>query len=266
LFYEDAETAARVLGLTLTSRDKGSPNPIPMAGFPWHQLDSYLQKLIKSGFRAAICEQVEEPKLAKGLVKREVTRVVTPGTLTDDELLDPRENNFLASLFVVKGRIGLAWLELSAGRFITTDLDPADAADEIARLHPAECLIADSQRRDPMVTTLRQMNGTLVSERPAWCFARDESRRLLLEHFGTSTLDGFDLDADSPGITAAGALLDYVQETQKSALGHVTRLEPYRRGSSLIIDEATRRSLELTQTLRDGHREGRDSRTAATDV
>src|SRR5690606_38076564 len=119
LFYDDAESAAKLLGLTLTSRDKGSANPVPMAGFPWHQLDGYLQKLIKLGFRAAICDQVEDPKQAKGLVKREVTRVVTPGTLTDDELLDPRENNFLASLFSWKGRAGLAWLELSAGRFVT---------------------------------------------------------------------------------------------------------------------------------------------------
>src|SRR4029077_16423141 len=132
--------AARVLGLTLTSRDKGE-NPIPMAGFPYHQLVSYLAKLISAGLRAAVCEQVEDPKLAKGLVKREVSRVVTPGTLTDDALLDPRENNFLATIFPHKDRVGLAWLELSTGRFVTTVLEPAQLGDELARLRPAECLI-----------------------------------------------------------------------------------------------------------------------------
>ena len=122
LFYDDAVTAARVLGLTLTSRDKGSPNPVPMAGFPYHALDSYLQKLIHAGCRAAVCEQVEDPKLAKGLVKREVTRVVTPGTLTDDALLDPRTENFLAAVSPLREAFGLAWLELSTGRFLCSDV------------------------------------------------------------------------------------------------------------------------------------------------
>ena len=122
LFYEDAVTASKAVGLTLTSRDKGSTNPIPMAGFPYHQLDAYLQKLVRAGFRAAICEQMEDPKLAKGLVKRDVTRVVTPGTLTEDSLLDPRESNFLAAVATAKSgaskdEVGVAWVELSTGRF-----------------------------------------------------------------------------------------------------------------------------------------------------
>ena len=124
LFYEDAEIAARTLGLTLTSRDKGSTNPIPMAGFPYHALDGYLQKLVRAGIRAAICEQVEDPKQAKGLVKREVTQVVTPGTLIEDALLDPRESNFLACVFPDRSRVGLAWLELSSGRFVAADIAP----------------------------------------------------------------------------------------------------------------------------------------------
>ena len=121
LFHEDAEIAARILGITLTSRDKTSSNPIPMAGFPHHSLDNYLYKLIHAGYRASICDQVEDPKKAKGMVKREVTRVVTPGTLTDDALLDPHENNFLASIYFGKSNIGLAWLELSTGRFLTSN-------------------------------------------------------------------------------------------------------------------------------------------------
>jgi len=253
LFYEDAQTAARVLGLTLTSRDKGSTNPIPMAGFPFHQLDNYLRRLIQAGFRAAVCEQVEDPALAKGLVKREVTRVVTPGTLTDDALLDPRESNFLAAVCVEREGCGLAWLELSTGRFVATRIEPAHLADELARLAPAECLVAEGNG------SLAVAGGphTLLTERAPWCFSPAHCRRVLLDHFGTVTLDGFGWTDDaSPGITAAGALLEYVQETQKSTLNHITRLEPFNRGSNLLIDEATRRSLELVRTLRDDRREG----------
>ena len=256
LFYEDAQIAARVVGLTLTSRDKGSPNPIPMAGFPYHQLDNYLRKLIQAGYRASVCEQVEDPKLAKGLVKREVSRIVTPGTLTDDALLDPRESNFLAAVYPEKDRVGLAWLELSTGRFVTTDVELKYLADELARLRPSECLFPDNGRGSVAWQALATLPSMLVSQRPAWCFVPDHARSILLQHFETATLEGFDLEQSSPGITAAGALLEYVCETQKSSLHHIVQLEPYRRGNNLILDEATRRSLELTRTLREGKRDG----------
>ncbi len=256
LFFDDAQLAAKILGLTLTSRDKGSPNPVPMAGFPYHALESYLQKLIESGLRVAICDQVEDPKQAKGLVRREVTRIVTPGTLVDEGLLDPRKSNFLASVWPDKHGLGLAWLELSTGRFVAAQIESASLADELARIAPAECLVPDQTLPPAILAALAEREGMLTSSRPAWSFARADCRRLLLTHFGTATFDGFDLDEASPGVTAAGALLQYVQETQKSALGHIVRLEPYRRGSSLLIDEATRRSLELTETLRTGAREG----------
>ena len=256
LFYKDAEIAARVLNLTLTSRDKSSANPVPMAGFPYHALDGYLHKLIKAGYRASVCEQVEDPKEAKGLVRREVTRVVTPGTLTDEALLDPRQSNFLATLFPSKETVGLAWLELSTGRFVSADLQPEHLDDELARLQPSECLVPEGALPAWLQETLEFADGMLLGERPPWCFAADNCKQVLLKHFGTATLDGFDVDAASPGVIAAGALLEYVQDTQKSSLDHITRLEPYRRGTNLIIDEATRRSLELTQTLRDGRREG----------
>jgi DNA mismatch repair protein MutS len=256
LFYEDAVSASKAVGLTLTSRDKGSPNPIPMAGFPYHQLDGYLQKLVRAGFRAAICEQMEDPKLAKGPVKRDVTRVVTPGTLTEDSLLDPRESNFLACVFPAKDSCGLAWVEVSTGRFFVSDLRNDAVLDEIARIHPAECLIPDKTTESPVIQALSRMSGLFLSERPPWSFAEDQCLRLLLEQFQTRTLSGFDIDEHTPGVTAAGALLDYLRETQRSSLGHITRLEPYRRGTSLLIDEATRRSLELTQTLRNGERAG----------
>ncbi len=255
LFYEDAQNASRVLGLTLTSRDKTSENPVPMAGFPYHQLDGYLQKLIHAGFRAAICDQVEDPKKAKGLVRREVTRVVTPGTLTDDQMLDPRQSNFLACVAPSKTTIGLAWLELSTGRFLITDLEPSQLQDELARIAPAECLIPESAAQDGQLPMRRpDPNSPVLTIRPDWCFAKEEARRLLNEHFGTKTLEGFDVD-DTPAVTAAGALLDYVRETQRTALPHIVRLEAWRRSRHMIIDEATRRSLELAITLRDGRRD-----------
>jgi DNA mismatch repair protein MutS len=274
LFHEDAETASKLLGLTLTSRDKGSPNPVPMAGFPYHALQPQLQKLIKAGLRVAICEQVEDPKTAKGMVRREVTQVVTPGTLTDDNLLDPRTSNYLASLHVERGsdrRVGLAWIDVSTGRFVVADLEFENVADEFARLSPAECLVVEGQRprdRDQRPEGGKQKDGSLNSQlsslnsttvwttRPAFSFGRESARKTLQSHFGTGTLEGFDLDADSPAIAAAGALLDYVRETQKTALAHITRIEPFRRGTTLLIDEATRRSLELTKTLRESRREG----------
>ncbi|MCA9057012.1 MAG: DNA mismatch repair protein MutS, partial [Planctomycetaceae bacterium] len=256
LFHEDAQNASRILGLTLTSRDKNSDNPIPMAGFPYHQLDAYLQKLIHAGFRAAICDQVEDPKKAKGLVRREVTRVVTPGTLTDDELLDPRTSNFLACVVPSRSAIGLAWLELSTGRFQLAELEPAQLQDELARIRPAECLVPEHVVEEAGLPVARpDLGGPVLTPRPAWSFSKEETRRLLKEHFATKTLEGFDVDEDSAAVTAAGALLDYVRDTQRTALTHIVRLETWRRGSHMVIDEATRRSLELTQTMRDGRRE-----------
>ena len=256
LFYEDAEVAAKTLGLTLTSRDKGSPNPVPMAGFPYHALENYLHKLIRAGHRAAICEQVEDPRKAKGLVKREVTQVVTPGTVTDEALLDPLESNYLASIFVGKSLVGLAWLELTTGRFVTTDVELAQLSDELARLRPAELLVSESPARAAELELQLTRRGMVVTRRPPWSFAADACGKRLLEHFELKTLDGFDLETDSPGVVAAGALLEYVQETQKSSLSHIVRLQPFRQGKNLTIDEATRASLELARTLREGRREG----------
>ncbi len=253
LFNEDAEIAARILGITLTSRDKNSSTPTPMAGFPHHSLDNYLYKLIHAGHRAAICDQVEDPKKAKGMVKREVTRVVTPGTLTDDALLNPHENNFLASIYFGKSNIGLAWLELSTGRFLTSNTTPDHLVDELARIHPAECIFAEGN------TALQNAIGhldTMLTERPPWSFASDECEKRLLDHFGTKTLEGFNLEHGSASVTAAGALLEYVQDTQKSSIPHINQIEPYERSDRLLIDEATRRSLELTRTIREGKREG----------
>ncbi len=253
LFLEDAEIGAKILGLTLTSRDKSSDNPIPMAGFPYRALPGYLQKLIKAGLRAAICEQVEDPAKAKGMVRREVTQIVTPGTLLDDSLLDSKTSNFLACVFSKKESVGLAWLELSEGRFYCSDVALEDVANEISRLQPAECLVEEGSL---LQKSLAGQGSMMTSELPAWSFAKEDCHRTLLEHLGTKTLEGFGIFDVTPAVIAAGALLGYVCETQKSALGHITQIELHQQGTHLLIDEATRRSLELTLTIRDSNREG----------
>jgi DNA mismatch repair protein MutS len=279
LFHEDAKTAARVLGLTLTSRDKGE-NPIPMAGFPHHQLEGYLAKLVRQGFRVAVCEQVEDPATAKGLVRREVQRIVTAGTLTDDALLDPASSNLLLAVFVLKpgqstgpaagsnSAIGLAWVELSTGRFEAGTYSKTQLNDQIARLEPSEILI----REDDSSLTHDPLQSWALTRRPTWQFGFDESRRVLHEHFGVLDLAGMGwnldgesnspstsvagLEDDALAISAAGAAMAYLLETQKTSLDHIQQLVPARLQRCLEIDSATRRSLELTQTIRTGSREG----------
>lgn len=259
LFFDDAKTAARELGLTLTSRDKGE-NPVPMAGFPYHQLDSYLGKIITAGYRAAVCEQVEDPKLAKGLVKREVTRVVSPGTLTDDALLDPRESNFLVAVAhgvprsgVAAHEVGIAWAELSTGRFFAACFPAQQLADELNRIGPTECLLADDA--PPLPDHVAR--SCMITRRPAWAFAYDAAQEQLAKFFATASLEGFGFtEQDTAGVRAAGAILDYLMETQRTSLDHFDRLVPYRVGQYLEIDESTRRSLEITRTIRDGRRDG----------
>ncbi len=250
LFHDDAKTAARILGLTLTSREKGE-NAVPMAGFPYHQLDSYLAKLISAGLRAAICEQIEDPKQAQGLVKREVTRIVSPGTVTDDALLDPREPNYLAAL-IVERQIGLSWIDLSTGRFFAAQVDSARLDDELARIAPKECLISEAGDW-PFCGPPR----FVVTKRPGWAFGHCSARDRLLKHFGTASLEGFGFEeSDVYALGAAGAIIDYLAETQKTGLEHITSLVPYRSGTTLEIDQATRRSLEISRTLREERREG----------
>jgi DNA mismatch repair protein MutS len=252
LFFDDAKTAARELGLSLTSRDKGE-NPVPMAGFPHHQLESYLAKIIAKGLRAAVCEQVEDPRHAKGIVKRDVTRIVSRGTVTDDALLDARTSNYLAALNIAPHDCGLAWIDLSTGRFEATTTPPERLGDELARVDPVEILIRDDADDLPELWT----EGRMVTIRPNWSFGREAADAALARHFGTRSLEGFGFtDADGPAVQAAGAVLDYLTETQKSSLAHVDGLTRYCRTSRLEIDEATRRSLEISTTIRDGRREG----------
>ncbi len=255
MFGEDAERASILLGLTLTTRDKG-PDAIPMAGFPHPALDGYLARIIQGGLRAAVCEQVEDARFAKGLVRREVVRVVSPGTLTEDALLDPRVANYLASVVEAKGKLGLAWVELSTGEFSLCEAARLELADEIARLNPSEILVSETSLDTPWLRSIRGLTPAAITPRPSWDFQPDQARAALFNQFGTSTLGGFGIDDDGLEVAAAGALVSYLRETQKSALGHISRIAPYRKGRAMGLDEMTRRSLELTRTLRDSRREG----------
>jgi DNA mismatch repair protein MutS len=250
LFDGDAEAGSRALGLALTSRDKD----IPMAGFPHHALDTHVRRLVQAGFAVAVCDQVEDSAGAQGLLRREVVRVLTPGTVVEDELLDPRRANHLVAAWPAGERIGLAWADLSTGAFSTADVEWTRLADELGRLLPSECLHAEGAPAR-LVEVLRAAAPT-VTARPDWTFDPDTARAALFRHFRVITPAGFGFENGQPCLTAAGGLLLYLQETCKSGLAHLRRPRPYRPGGYLLLDEATRRSLELTRTLRDGGREG----------
>ena len=256
-FHEDAEQAARLLGLALTARDKGE-NPIPMAGFPHHQLDSYLRKLVEAGVRVAICEQMEDASESKGLIRRELTRVITPGTLADETLLDPARNNYLAAVWRdgagPGAAAGLAWLDIASDTLHVAAL-PADAvADELARLEPAELLHAEGA--PPPAAWLTPSRPPALTPRPAAQFHPSAALARLREQFGVATFAGFGLADDHPGLRAAGALWAYLADTQKAGLPHVSKMVECRRDAAMAIDAATRRSLEIARPLQGGGRAG----------
>ncbi|MFP4105150.1 MAG: DNA mismatch repair protein MutS [Phycisphaerae bacterium] len=264
LFNEDAKIASRVLGLALTSRSKG-PTAIPLAGMPYHALDNYLGRLIKAGHRVAICEQVEDPKQAKGVVKRDVVRLVTPGTLTDETLLEQREGNYLASIFQSSGgkknadpAVGLAWVELSSGAFWTMTLPPNQLLDELVRIGPAEVIFPESGRFDSpkFREMLQQATGAVATGRAPWAFDAHAAQDALAEHFGTQTLEGFGYDGWDESISAAGAVVEYLRETQRTALGHIRSMRQFDRSDHMSIDGNTLRCLEVHRTLRNNSRAG----------
>ena len=244
LFYEDAEQAARQLDITLTARGQSAGKPIPMAGIPYHAADGYLAKLVKLGVSVAICEQIGDPALAKGPVERAVTRIVTPGTLTDASLLDDKHDSLLLALAIDRQRAGLAWLNLANGdlRLLETSTDALPAHFE--RLRPAELLLADNHRSE------LPESRAVTQHLPDWHFDTRAAAHALAEHFGTRDLAGFGVHDEELALAAAGALYRYAQATQLQALAHVTRLNVEHEGSFLRLDAATRRNLEISETLR----------------
>ncbi|MHC4983564.1 MAG: DNA mismatch repair protein MutS [Planctomycetota bacterium] len=261
MFYDDAKVASRVLGLALTSRSKG-PAAVPLAGIPYHALDSYLARLIKAGHRVAICEQVEDPKLATGLVRRDVVRLVTPGTLTDEALLEQREGNYLAAIFQPADKphanAGLAWVELSSGAFWAM-ITPADhVLDELVRISPAEVIFAEGSSLDTpgFRDTLREITSSAATSRPPWAFETHAATETLKEQFRAATLAGFGFDGWDESISAAGAIIEYLRETQKTTLAHISALRKFDRADHMAIDGNTLRCLEVHRTLRTNRRSG----------
>ncbi|MFC1781378.1 DNA mismatch repair protein MutS [Planctomycetota bacterium] len=256
-FYEDAKTCSKVLGLTLTSRSK-SDNPIPLAGVPYHAVDGYLKKMLQAGYKVAVCEQVEDPKTAKGVVKRDVVRIVTPGTLTDDILLNAKEDNYLCAISLgTKQLAAISWVDISTGHFFVQELPEEKLLDELLRLSPAECLLPDRRgelfeaETKKLTREITQLTKAIITERPGWYFDPFQAKQRLLKHFGTSTLEGFGITDSQDGLTApAGAIIEYLAETQKTTLGHIGNLKKIDRREYLQIDPASLRSLEILQTIR----------------
>ncbi len=249
LFYDDARKAARLLNISLTTRGKSAGEPIPMAGVPYHAVDNYLAKLVKLGESVAICEQIGDPATSKGPVERRVTRIVTPGTITEEALLEERRDNLIAALHPQGERFGLAWMDVTSGRFLATELEGEEAlAGELERLRPAE-LVIDEESAIPLA---EQHKG--LQRIPPWHFDPESAKRLLCKQFRTRDLAGFGCDAFPLAVTAAGALLHYVSETQRGTLPHVTALHVERREESIVLDAASRRNLELETSL-SGHTE-----------
>ncbi len=268
MFFDDALLAHRVLGITLTSRTEG----VPMAGVPFHAVEGYLRRMIQAGHRVAVCEQMEDAALAKGVVKREVTRVITPGTLTDEALLEEGKENPLAAITFHPGNDGpavsIAWAELSTGSFTLMTINVEEIADELARIHPRELLYVESADGQPptRIRNLVERVGCAATGRPGWHFRQREAAEILRQQFQVASLAGFGLDDDDPVLGPASAIIHYLLETQRTPgasssqssrrIAHLQPPKRFTRTDHLIIDQTSLRSLEVEQTLRSGGTEG----------
>ena len=260
MFLDDAVKAARILDITLTSRNKNADGAdVPLCGIPFHSCTPYIAKLIEAGEKVAICEQVEDPKLTKGIVKRQVVKVVTPGLVIDSDSLSPKENNYLLSLVAGDaGRWGLTYLDLSTGEFRMTVLEGTEAVTaEIACVNPREIIVPVPYRDNGKMGDLTVATaGRMLSFVDEWVYDADYSRRLLAEHFDGASPSALGCDGFEAGVPAVGAILHYLKETQKGRVGHLRSLTTYRTREFLVLDEATRRNLELTSTIAEGKRKG----------
>lgn len=259
MFFEDAQIASRELEIVLTARDGGGTK-IPMCGVPHHAVNNYIARLISKGYKVAICDQVEDPKQAIGIVKREVTRIITPGTILDDMMLDEGRNNYLAAVIVAEDLIGFAYIDISTGTFWVTEMSGSDSRasldSELQRVEPAECLLPtvgildslwqeDFSRKDMLFTRVNEGIATL-----------EEAEKVLKKHFGVASLDGYGLKGYTAGLIAAGTIVAFLYTTQKSRLNHIQNISVYQNSSFMELDAFTRRNLELTSSLRDGRKEG----------
>jgi len=256
MFYEDAKLGSKVLGITLTSRGHGKTGDVPLAGFPHHALDGYLSKMLKAGHRVAICEQVEDPKLAKGIVKRDVIQIATPGTVMDEKLLPSRSNNFLAGICCDDTVCGLAAADMSTGEFQVSELSRGKLSEALQAIGPAEILASESDAEAIQSILKGMYHVPVITRRDNWVFHRDYGYESLTRHFKTASLKGFGCENLNTGLGAAGAVLSYLQETQKTDLSHIRALRLLSDDDYMALDASTRRNLEISASLMSGEREG----------
>ena len=258
MFFEDAITISKELELTLTGKSCGQEERAPMCGIPHHALDGYLNRLISKGYRVAICEQVEDPKTERGIVKREVTRIVTPGTNLNTQTIDETKNNYLMGLAFFDGSYGISTVDVTTGDYYVTQVNEIrQVMDEIIKFMPAELIYNSPLEMSEIdLEDLNQRLNISLHVLSDWYFEEDTCQIALKEHFHVSTLDSLGVNDFDIGCLAAGAILKYLYETQKNSLGHITKLQTYLPGKYMIIDSSTRRNLELTETLREKHKKG----------
>ena len=259
-FDEDAKITSKVLGIVLTKRANGAAGEIPLAGFPYHALESYMPKLLKAGYRVAICEQLEDPKFAKGIVKRDVIEVVTPGVAFSDKVLEQKQNNYLLSIAlpspIANGEdtIGIAFVDVTTAEFSASEFPLKQLPEQIASLSPSEILV-QKRDRESIQQILKDRYTGLYSKLDDWIFNFDYAYELLINHFKTQTLKGFGIENLRLGIMAAGAVMNYLQETQKANLLHIKKISPYNVSEYINLDQSTKRNLEITTSI-EGHLEG----------
>ncbi len=258
MFFDDALTASRELEITLTGKECGLEERAPMCGVPYHAVDSYLSRLVQKGYKVAIAEQMEDPKLAKGLVKREVIRVVTPGTITSAQALDETKNNYLMGIVYLADKMGVSVADITTGDFLVTEVSTDRALfDEINKFSPAEVICNDAFSMSGIsLEDLKDRYHFTVSALDSHFFQDDSCRKVLREHFKVGSLEGLGLGDYDCGVIAAGAVLQYLYDTQKSTLDHLTTIVPYATGNYMVLDSSTRRNLELLETMREKQKRG----------
>ena len=258
MFFDDAITASRELEITLTGKSCGLEERAPMCGIPFHAVEGYLNRLVAKGYKVAICEQVEDPKTAKGLVKREVVRIVTPGTNLDSGALDESKNNYIMCIVYTENRYGVSTADVSTGDYYVTEVDSErKLLDEISKYSPAEIICNESFNVCGIdLDDLKNRLGIVIYNLESWYFGDELAKTTLLEHFHTATLQSLGLEEYDCGVIAAGALLKYLYETQKTSLAHMSHIQPYSTNKFMIIDSSTRRNLELCETLREKQKRG----------
>ena len=258
MFFDDAVLVSKELELTLTGKSCGMEERAPMCGIPYHAVEGYLNRLVANGHKVAICEQVEDPKLAKGIVKREVIRVVTPGTNMDIQALDESKNNYIMCIVYLADKYGISLADVSTGDYYVTEVDSErKLIDEINKFAPSEIVCNESFYMSGVdLEDMRHRLGITIYSLDAWYFSDETAETTLKGHFHVNSLEGLGLNDYAYGTIAAGALLKYLYETQKNNLDHISAIHPYSTGKFMIIDSSTRRNLELVETMREKQKRG----------